>query len=160
MPYPRPHHYQFAHVVLRELCEEDTLRFFATMASPERCRLLAGVWAETERRIGRPVDGFDPAPTSVTTCRIGAHATVIVSMPAPVAVGEAHFVGVVLAELTPGADPGAAVGYRYFTLELGDRGDGSARTVLCEWKGARHLNFGDGPAPEVDAFVAALAARL
>jgi hypothetical protein len=81
---------------------------------------------------------------------------VIVSMPAPVAVGEAHFVGVVLAELTPGA----AVGYRYFTLELGDRGDGSARPVLCEWKGARHLNFGDGPAPEVEAFVAALAARL
>lgn len=43
-----------------------------------------------------------------------------------------------------GAAPDAAY-LRYFLWEQSDSSDGSPRTVLSEWSGSGHLNYGDGP---------------
>jgi hypothetical protein len=45
-----------------------------------------------------------------------------------------------------------------FTLEVGfDFETNSPRTVLCGWtKEGTHLNFGDGPSPNVASFVEAI----
>jgi hypothetical protein len=158
---PRPHHYAFAHLVLREACAADPLRFFATMASPERCRFMAALWEGAARHVGRPVEGFDPNEASVTTCRIGERATVVVAMPAPRAVAEAHFVALVLEPLPRDFDAAHLPAFRCFTLEHGrDIDSGAARTVLCEWADDAHRNFGDGPAPRVEGFIAAIGSLL
>ena len=47
--------------------------------------------------------------------------------------------------------------WQYFTLEKGDDPTtGESRTVLCAWEGDSHLNYGDGPEPTPEAFIAAV----
>lgn len=53
----------------------------------------------------------------------------------------------------------------FFTLERGEGPSGALRTVLGQWQRqedgeVHHLNFGDGPRPDRDAFLAAVAAIL
>ncbi len=49
---------------------------------------------------------------------------------------------------------------RFFTLEHSLTLDGAARTVFAEWQaqqtGPRHVNFGEGPPPSAEAFLAAI----
>lgn len=67
---------------------------------------------------------------------------------------------IIVGSTTPEVRAGWPVPVRYFTLEKGQNLDGSDRTVLCEWErhetGPRHENFGDGPAPDPEAFLAAV----
>jgi hypothetical protein len=55
--------------------------------------------------------------------------------------------------VTPHADPDAS---RCFTLEHSWTLDGQPATVLAEWTAAGHVNYGDGPPPEQQAFLTAL----
>jgi hypothetical protein len=162
LPDPRPHHYAFAHFVLRQVCAEDPLRFFATMASPDRCRFVDALWAETARRIGRPIDGIDTAQTAITTTAVREDCpTLVVTMPPARAAAEAHLVALVLVGLPKQDDPPDHVAVRCFTLECGTSFDGGTRTVLCAWDAEnRHLNYGDGPEPTVAAFLAAIRGKL
>ena len=52
-------------------------------------------------------------------------------------------------------------GVRYITLEKGMSEEDASRTALCEWQhseeGVSHLNFGDGPPPDVFAFIRKIA---
>lgn len=34
--------------------------------------------------------------------------------------------------------------------------DSLDRTVLCEWSGVSHLNYGDGPLPDAQSFINAV----
>ncbi|RQP21418.1 hypothetical protein DZC73_28485 [Albitalea terrae] len=158
---PRDHHYAFAHVVLRDVCASDPLQLFAIVASPEQERFIAWLWELTEKRVGKPIAELDPKTLAVTTCRIGEHPAIIVRMPAPEAVAEAHLVGLLLTSVPESASEApASVAFRYFTLEHGVNMDGSARTVLCEWADGVHRNFGEGPEATESAFIEALAGKL
>ncbi|MBI3158035.1 MAG: hypothetical protein HYZ26_00360 [Chloroflexi bacterium] len=146
MPEPRPQPYIFAHLALPALffrAPESMLRNFE-QEGPEFLRYL---W----RQIGLEKGGHDEAAGMQIQVEIHKEAREIIgliSLPAPQNATEAFFVAAV-------HSPERA---RYFTLELGERLDGSAYTVLCEWDTeGRHLNYGEGPAPDdVRAFLAAI----
>lgn len=65
---------------------------------------------------------------------------------------------------TEEARAGWKVPVRFFTLEHSLNAEGGPRTVFAEWEaretGPRHLNYGDGPAPRLDAFIEAIALSL
>ncbi|MDK2124067.1 hypothetical protein [Parachitinimonas caeni] len=158
---PRNVHYVFAHQALRQLCQEDPLRFFAIIGSEEQMDFLAWAWGVTEKNVGEKADGYRVEEVAVTRGRILDRPGIIVQLPQPRATAEAHFVGIVLDVPLSEASPPEKVGFRYFVLECGTHLDGTERTVLCEWTAdGDHRNYGDGPAITVQDFVAAIEKRL
>jgi hypothetical protein len=144
---PRHHHYAFAH---RELASA-AFRFGADLvtAAQEGRLTLATVWD----RVGETVPPDDRMPSdglSSAYHALAGHDVLLVTLPAPDAPTEAHFVAVV-------GDP-----VRFFTLEDAYSPlDGSRYTVLGEWtEGGSHVNHGPGPQPRPDLFLAAIAERL
>lgn len=158
---PRDHHYVFSYYTVREACAYDPVQFFALFASPERESFIAWLWQSTEEDVGEPLTDVDPTELAVTTCRVKESPTIILKMPTPTAVTEAHLIGVVLSDLQNAESAAGKPAFRYFTLEYGVGFDNSTRTVLCEWfdNGGR-ANFGDGPAPTVEAFLVELEGRI
>ena len=157
---PRPHHYVLAHHVMREVCADDPLRFFAVIASPERDQFLAWMWDLAGRHAKHRATDMSVDQIRVTTCRLGESPTIVFTLPETRAVAEAHLVGVVLDRLPAEGDVSDTIGFRYFTLEHGTNLDGSARTVLCEWADGNHRNFGNGPAADAEAFLQAIEQKL
>src|SRR5262245_33286090 len=149
---PRVHHYVFAHQVIREVCVSDPLQFFAVMASNEQAKFVAWMWKEAERHAKQGPAGASIKDVKVDTGRIKDLPAVIMPMPATRAMAEAHIIAVVLTGKPTQEAPQPSV--RYFTLEDGERHDGTPRTVLCEWTAKGHANYGDGPQATVQAFVA------
>jgi hypothetical protein len=81
--------------------------------------------------------------------QFGTFEGTVLEMPPPQIPPDCHFIAVV---------PLAADQLRCFTLE---RCFLLKPTMLCEWRADRsHANFGIGPEPEIDLFVAAVAAKL
>lgn len=142
---------------MRRAFAADPLRLFAAIASPERCRVVAGLWRQVENDSGSPIAGFDPGATVVATTVLRDRPAIVVTLPPPVAPGEAYFIGMVLTGLPRRGEPPDAVDLRYFTLERA--GDAGA-TTLCEWDDKGRLAAGEGPAPQAEGFLAAIAARL
>jgi hypothetical protein len=82
-------------------------------------------------------------------CDFGAVDGIVLEMPLPEVPPDCYFVAVI---------PVAADRARYFTLE---RTFFPGPTMLCEWTADRaHANFGPGPEPDIDLFVAAVTAKL
>ena len=161
---PSPH-YAFAHLALRHAALGDPPGFLSLLASPRADRWLEALLTDVEIRCGRPA-GFAAGDATVHRVRVAARPCAVVELPPPTEATEAHFVALVLltdlAALDPGADP-ASIDWRarFFTLESGFVFPGEPpRTVLGEWTATSHANYGDGPPPELDAFLAALEARL
>jgi hypothetical protein len=105
-----------------------------------------------------PRPDFDIEDIAVHKVRVGKYPCAVVEMPRPRAITEAFFVAAVLL-----ADPDREmpdpkeVVLRYFTLEKGFTFEGPPRTVLCEWTAeGTHCNYGDGPAPRLEAFLQAV----
>ena len=157
---PRDHHYVFAHILVREVCAQDPIRFFALVASPEQKDFVAWLWEMTAKQVGRPITEFDPGQLEVNTFRVNDAPAILLKMPVPIAAAEAHMVGVILTGLPQDEEPESKGSFRYFTLEHGVNLDDTIRTVFCEWNEGSHLNFGDGPPPTVEAFASAIEARL
>lgn len=144
---PRHHHYVFAH---REL-PSAAFRFGADLvtAAREGRLTLATVWD----RVGETVPPDDRLPSDgldVAYHALAGQDVLLVTLPAPDAPTEAHFVALV-------GDP-----VRFFTLEDAYSPlDGSRYTVLGEWTDSgSHVNHGPGPAPEPGLFLAAIGERL
>lgn len=157
---PRCHHYAMAHHALRGVALEDPLFYLAVLASPDAGRFLADLFRSVSKhcagREARP--DFAAADLTVHCVKVGRFPCAVVAFPPPRATTEVFFTATVLladpAEVTRDAPPPAA---RYFTLEKGFTFEGPPRTVLCEWTAAgAHANKGDGPVPELAAFVAAV----
>jgi len=148
---PRFWHYFVGHVALRDIAlrgeglppeaaEPGRARGFFAMILSKMAPHLGIAAAEAERL----AEGF-----SVHHRRVGETEAAIVQLPPPEGPTECHFVALVPAR---GGKPA-----QFFTLE--DAGGGV--TMLGGWSAAeQHLNFGEGPAPAIDAFVAAVAQRL
>jgi hypothetical protein len=150
------HRIEFVRVTLRAACAADPLRFFAAMASPERCRILAGIWQQVERTLGTPVPEFDRAQTFATTAVLRDRPVVLLTLPAPRSDDEAYFAALVLTGL-PARDASAdAVDFRCFSLERSATDAGR----LCEWTDAGWIRLDAGIATSLDVFQAAIEVRL
>jgi hypothetical protein len=154
--YPS-HHYVFAHVALRQLVFVDAYRFFEAIASPQQQNFLEGLW----KQVCQNCDEHGPASFTnrdigIDITRIHDFPAILVQMPEPNFIGEAHMVCIVVKvsvddmERKPDNPE-----VRYFTLEKGVTfGSNAERTVICEWNGALHKNYGDGPEATPESFIA------
>jgi hypothetical protein len=146
----RPHHYFFAHRALRDTFFESPHRFVRALLA-RKAELLhviwddVGEWAEdnlgTAARL--PSDGLALTIHQINPLTVA----LIISLPPPEQMVEAHFVGLILGPKVT----------RFVTLERGRIVRSSrVRTVLCEWQGQKHANYGDGPEATVEAFARTL----
>lgn len=144
----RDHHYNFAHRSLPHLFFENSLRVsqFLEKNGEEALRTL---WAQCE---GRNHEALPEGFTCVHRRAGDETNLVVVAYPPPTSKAEAYFSALVVHSGQP----------RYFTLEASfGRVGGRPRTVLAEWTAERaHYNYGDGPAPIMEAFVQAILERL
>jgi hypothetical protein len=158
---PRTQHYVFAHVALRQLAFERPLEIVGTLHTADGPRLLQALWqdvAEQVRASGEPAE-IDGSALAFAGVRVGDFPCAVVRMPPPLAPAECHFVAIVLhMELDAQHDPAPEKPeVSYYTLERGVTMGGGERTVLCGWDAAgTHLNYGDGPRADPDAFAAAV----
>jgi hypothetical protein len=161
---PRCPHYTFAHYALRLFAFHHPLNCMAILSSPESETFLADLLesaAEHCRERGETAD-FQASDLVVHRVRTGSFPCAIIEMPPPRAITEAFYAALVLLVDTELAKPDLTnASLRYFTLEKGFTEDGSSRTVLCEWTSeGSHVNYGDGPAPDWEAFAHAIARQL
>lgn len=151
-----PHHYVLAHVALRQVALADPYGFFAVMTSPQRQAFLDDLWQQVcERYDAEGTASFTSSDIDVQTTQIGDYPTVLIEMPEPHFVAEAHMVCVVL-KVPPQQPPPPPDDpeIRYFTLEKGRSvRTGKAKTVLGAWEGGSHTNYGDGPEATPGAFL-------
>ncbi len=166
---PPPHHYEFAHRALREICMSDPCRFFVTVAKPEtRASFFDEVWQEVCRMYAEGKQPtFSMADVKVEVKRVGDYPVLLITMPRPEFITQAYMVAIVLkirfeelkttlvnALMNGAGQPRPEV--RYFVLE-----EGTGRTVLCAWDTAgEHINYGDGPPPDPEEFLKAIQARM
>jgi hypothetical protein len=147
---PRRHHYVFAHHEVRRAAQ----RFGADLveAGREGRLTLESVW----NRVGESLDEPDRRPATglaSTYHEIAGHRVLLVRLPSAHHPTEAHFVAIAAP-----VDDGRV---RYLTLEYAvSPVDETVYTVFGEWDDQRHVNYGEGPAPDADAFLAAVAHRL
>lgn len=154
---PRFHHYALAHVALRQIALHDPLLYLSELASSEVAEFLASVLDDVCRLSDEPrrAPPFTAADLKVHCVRAVGFPCGIVEMPQPLGTTEAYYTALVLLvrEDAESTEPESAPA-RYFTLEKGFSLDGISRTTFAEWTMSSHLNYGDGSAPTLDAFVA------
>jgi hypothetical protein len=143
----RPHHYEFAHVALRNTFfsrPED----FAVALGRRQDELLRTIWSDVGDAVVKkhgPGARLSPHGLALTARRLGPGYLIIISLPTPERTGEAYHIGMVVSQR------------RFFTLEYG-RNPRTEETyaVLCETQGQMHCNYGAGPEPTLDAFAGAV----
>ncbi len=160
---PRCAYYIFPHVALRQFAFASPYLCMGALGASEGNRFLPDILASVADYCRGEGQEMTLAAEHIRfySLRAKKYPCLIVELPEPHASTEVFMVGIVLkpAAGDTAADlPGAEV--RYFTLEKGRRPDGSGRTVLCEWTiDNRHLNYGDGPEPDRDHFLKAIAEK-
>ena len=157
---PRQHHYQFAHRALPQFGLAGVAQTLDILKTPMGGPFLIDIWD----KVGQDLPKQERLPPSGLAC--SSHQTadgrsvIVVALPPPEEMTEAWFVAFLRVpeerRLMIFKSPATL---RCFTLEKGvNLEDGAQRTVLCEWtRDGNHMNFGDGPSPTVEAFVAAIA---
>jgi hypothetical protein len=159
-PDPRTQHYVFGHVVLRQMAFDKPLGVLGILHSPEGPKFLTSLWddvADQVRANGEPAD-VDGSALEFRPVLVGGFPCALVRMPPPTAAPECHYVAIVVhlnleSEEPPPEEPMVS----YYTLERGQTVEGAEVTMLCGWNAAgTHLNYGEGPPPDPDAFVRAL----
>ncbi len=157
------HHYELAHMALREICFHDPYGFFDLIGSDGRAPFLTSLWGEICKNCdAQGAANFTIADVTVDTFRIGDFPAILIHMPPPGFVTEAYLVCIVLKiplAMLEHSPPGPEVGY--FVLEKGEQlGNNGDRTVFCAWDKDIHRNYGDGPPPEPAAMIAAVEEML
>ena len=155
MSKPRCAHYQLAHVAIRSVAMQDPHGFMSLMASEKAFAVLASLLEQVAEHCADPPT-FDADDLTLHRVRVLGSPCLIVEMPPATAPAEAHFVAAWLAV----NDGPETAQLRYFTLEAAGESY-PARTVLGEWDAeGKHLNYGAGPEPSVEAFTQAVTARV
>lgn len=153
--------YVFAHYALRQIALSDPLRFLAIAASPDSHNFIEAVIQDITEQLGKPT-AFEASQVKIHPVRVKEFPCVVIELPNPQKMADAHMVALValvdLAFDLP-SDSESVCG-RYFTLEKGFTISNEDRTVLAEWDDTGHLNYGDGPAATVEAFVGAIEDRI
>ncbi|MCA9254297.1 MAG: hypothetical protein KDA33_01610 [Phycisphaerales bacterium] len=160
------HHYCYAHVALQRSAMRDPFQFLGLMLSPKQQEYLQFQWKMVREAYEVPGDPpFDHSYMKVHAERINDFPAIVIEMPPPVRVPEAHLVCFVLEvplqSIGDVKDNPDLVKARYFTLEKGEPGlSGPNETILCEWRNDTHLNYGDGPEPTAAAMLEHLSRHL
>ncbi|MBX7172787.1 MAG: serine/threonine protein kinase [Pyrinomonadaceae bacterium] len=146
---PRKQHYTFAHVYLREKLPHAKL--FIENITKTDSKFLNSYWVQSAMYFKPKEDEFLPPeglcayPFKLSSSVYGA----IIQLPPPIRMAEAFFVAVVLEEINNSSE----VKTRYITLELSANRDGSAKTIVGEWRAGSHANYGTGPEPTPELFL-------
>jgi len=157
---PRPQHYHFAHIYLREKAMVIPEPLVNDLRGESGLRRLNFYWMSNAMALRSPneefiqADGLDCIPVKLNADYYG----VIVQLPQPERMAEAYFVAIILRDSEKNELPSGSSKpmCRYITLEFGKNKDGSKRTVLGEWKNGSHFSYGSGPIPEPQAFLEAI----
>ena len=156
MATPRRAHYQLAHVALRSVAFRDPYAFLSLMASEQAREALDSLIEQVAEHCPDEPPDFDVDDLTLHRERVLGSPCLVIEMPAPVAPPEAHFVAVWLA-INDGPE---AEKMRYFALESADPAFGTP-SVLSEWTAdGQHVNHAGGCEPNVEAFLAAITARV
>ena len=168
------HHYLFVHQVLLNLSRRLGSGIFAHLRSaPAReltsklKELLRSADALVQDNSVRP---FEAEDIKVSHHLFGSTPCVLVSMPPPERTGEAYFVAVVSRDQEAETSareagssrrilphPAAAEGpVNFYTLERASNHGGENSTKFCEWDLGCHCNYGKGPVPDKETFLAFL----
>lgn len=153
---PRSHHYTFAHLALRQLAYESPVECVGTLLSPQGTDLLCQVWESVDEYCKErgETSTIQPREFVIHPDRVGEYPCVVLEMPEPWHMTEAHYVALILKAVTQEELASPDLELLYFTLEKGSDLEGNPRTVFCAWNEAgSHLNFGDGPPPKLEAFI-------
>lgn len=150
MPDPRRQPYIFAHLALPALflrAPESML----TNLEENNVEFLRYLWRQIGLKEGEH-DEHAGMQITVACQPLAEGRMAIIELPLPERPTEAYRLALCDVPDNP----------RYFTLELGEKLDGSPRTVLCEWDAnGRHYNYGDGPeAEDTAAFITAVRSTL
>jgi hypothetical protein len=150
---PHRHQYLFAH---REL-PMAAFRYGPDLVRVARGGNLAEGLAKLWVDLGTALPAADRLPAEGLRASwhdLDAYEVALVTMPPPGGVTDAYLAAI--------AVPKGEGGVRYLVLERSvPDADGNPTTVLGEWLAAGdHVNLGDGPPPEPDAFLAAVRQRL
>jgi hypothetical protein len=153
-----PHHYVLGHIALRQVCQANPMAFFNVMVTPHRQSFLGNLWSQVRQTCdpeGEP--SFDISDIEITTCRIKGFPTIVFKMPPPMETTETYFIAIVL-KIDPDTETQPEhPSFDYLTLEKGANLDGSERRVLCGWtEDEKHMNYGEGPEANLDAFIGAI----
>jgi len=156
------HHYALGHIALRQICKANPLGFFGAMASEDRDMFCREVWDSVCKHCaptGKPA--FDIGDVRISTMRLADYPTILIRMPPPANIAEAHLIAIVLKVPRDAATPPDNAEFAYFTLEKGIDENGAERTVLCSWSlDDTHSNYGDGPPVDDGEFLAAVEKML
>ena len=135
------------------------MQFLEIAASPDADKFIAALLQQVVKQCGREA-GFDASEIKVYPTRVNNYPCAVIEMPEPQEAAEAWLVGVVVpvdfSVKVPADLDLDQITAQYYTLEKGVSLTGEPRTVLAGWDDQRHNNYGDGPEPTVEAFVAAL----
>lgn len=153
---PRPHHYLFAHRVVPAMFFADPLKFLDTLENNGE-GLLNFLWGKIGQDM-KEEDRLEPEGLGFELRQLGNGVRVgVIRLPKPKGLSEAYLTAAVY-QAAEGAQEERR---RYFTLERGMTLRGKLGTVLGEWEGVKnHLNFGDGPDPQVGSFVEAIERKM
>jgi hypothetical protein len=146
-PERRPHHYQFAHKVLAGVARDMGPGMLAAKPEVVNAGMITlwnsfGAQLPAEHRLLS--DGL-----RAELIELGGHRMMVIVLPKPIAAGEAYY--------TAAVQPAGADHCRYFTLEHAvNPFTAQPYTVFAEWSDDSHLNYGEGPAPDLSAFLFAV----
>lgn len=155
------HHYEFAHVSLREFVFSNTSDLLGARASGRTRQVLTGIWeAVGQERIAQGLTVESAAGLEAQFTTSNGCPCLLVTMSSPAAKLQCFFVAIVFLGKESADGPcdedESRVGY--FTLELGyDEKSNTSCTYVGRWypDGSRH-NYGLGPEAESKAFLSAI----
>src|SRR5262245_59370567 len=151
----RRHHFMVCKIVIPRLAFSNPQRFVDTFAAPDGVTYMRNLWDGIGER-EFPLE--DRIPSGALTIHVRHleqdRLAIVIEPPAPTEVPDCYFVGVA------GARSDGAWALRLFTLELAEHPLTHERyTILAGLEPTSRANYGPGPAPDVDAFFAALETR-
>lgn len=154
---PRPHHYAFAHRFLTSVVLDDPRQAHRYFFSPTGAAPLRQMWDFVGSHMEHAADVLPAGDLRLSWHALdGQRKLVVVTLPEPLAMTEAHFVGLVFEHR--GEQDWRCTDY--YTLELSmDLEGGSTFAILCGWTKQGHLNFGTIVPAEEEAFVRAVKER-
>ncbi len=161
LPPAREQHYIFAHMVLPGMGFSRPGEMLLTLGSDEAADSLKVLW----KMAGEDLPSHERVVPEGLSCfmrKCGDYAIAIITLPKAINTTEAHFTACAFGPVSQVPEGQLHnLPMRYFTLEVGFTLSGEARTTLCEWTAdPTHLNMGDGPDPEPEAFYNTICALL
>ncbi len=143
----RRHHYEFAHRTLPDLVRSGRFDLLEMAEHGVLEPALLGAWEALGEAFPEG-ERLDPEGLSVWPVDLAGGRALLVRFPPVQFMPEA-----LLAAAVPGVDGEPA---RYLTLEFAGTADDEVETMIGEWEGEVHRNWGTGPEPDPNAFVVAL----